>query len=779
MSRPISKYTPWLVVPIFLIILVRLLHFSPAKISIPGMGQAITLGIYFLFSLILIVLTYKFDRSFFKYGFGLSLSSILLVVIASWQGYGWLRAMALFTLAPAGLLLLLIYLIQTLRSQQHYEQQLNASEDRFQLIFENARDAIFIESLDGKILDANQAACQMFGYSKAEMLQLSVIDLVPTEAHEKIPDLHPTVLPNGKFFLSEVYNLHKSGKKFFVEVSANRIQIGNTEVVVAIVRDISLRKKNERSLLLTNQRLRLFNHISLLIHEHRNAQKLIKTVAQDISRWLKSSACVVFLPETRGGRLMRVCAQQFPPDFPTVLSMNQLNKLFDGNWMRVKYFADLSAPELQQRWGKFELARELEQAQLHTLLLLPFYSQKRLIALAVIGNVKSKIHRPDYQLLQTICNHVGVAIENIILYRETRGWALELESRVKQRTAELVKSEDQFRQMVESIKDGFFTIDQNLILTYWNSGFEMTTGRSREELQNRHLFEAWPGLPQAEVSQIIRQVIDFRQFQTLQFFDLNERISGWFSVRFYPWEKGIAVFYDDISMQKQAEEALKAANEDLQAFAYSVSHDLRTPLRAIDGFAKMLGDDLPQNLEPKLWHYLDRIRNGVQNLNYLLNDLLIFSRVTRQEPRRYEVDTNNVIHNLVHEIRETEPGRNIEFRITKLPTVNADLHLIEILFRNLISNAAKFTRPRELAIIEIGSITEPEKSVLFVKDNGIGFDMKNHDRIFGVFQRLHSTDAFEGSGIGLATVKRIIEKYGGKIWAESKEGEGATFFFYI
>jgi PAS domain S-box-containing protein len=775
-----SKYGRWLVLPLSLTILFWILVFDRENLHIGGLGQAITLGIFFLFSLVLIVILLKLKFSFFIYGFALLILSIFMTLMASlWQSLDWLRTIAFFTLTPAGFVLMFIHLVQTSRKQQQFLQQLDASEDRFRLVFENAKDAIFIEQLDGKILAANQAACELFGYSKEEMLQLSVFDLVPAEVHEKIPDLRPASRPNGKFFLEEVYNLHKSGKKISVEVSANRIFIGGTEVVVAIVRDISERKKNERSLLLTNRRLRLFNRISLLIHEHRNAQRLLQTVTHDISRWLKGSAHLTFLPEETRGVMSLVSQEHFPPDFPATLSLNLLNKLFSGNLIHVKFYPDLTAPELQQPIGKFDLAASLKQEHIHSLLLLPFYSQKRLIALAIIGNLKFKIRNQDLQLLQTICNHVGVAIENINLYRETRGWALELESRVEQRTTELMKSENQFRQMVESIKDGFFTTDQNLNLTYWNSGFELTTGRSGEIIKNKNLFEVWSGLPQNEVTKIIRQVNELRQFQTLQFFCQDERMSAWFSVRFYPWEEGIAVFYDNITNQKQAEEALKAANEDLQSFAYSVSHDLRTPLRAIDGFAKMLADELPQNLDPTLWHYLDRIRSGAKNLNFLINDLLVFSRVTRQEPRRYEIDTRDVFANLIQEVHEQEPERKIEFQLGILPVVNCDIHLFEILGRNLISNAAKFSRPRDRAVIEIGSYPEQGKDIIFIKDNGVGFDMKYHDRIFGVFQRLHTTEAFEGTGIGLATVKRIVEKYGGKIWAESTDGHGATFFFYL
>lgn len=772
-----SKYIRWLVLPLLLIILSWIVIVNRKAGNFLGVGQTITIGIYFVLSIFLIIITIKLKLTYFYHGFSFILFSIFLFLISSiWPGPEWLRTIAFMVLLPVGLILILIDLILVFHKQENFIQQMNATEDRFHLIFENARDAIFIEDLDGKILEVNQAACDMFGYSKAEFSKLSVHDLVPLEAYEKIPDLHPSAKPNGKFYLREVFNLHKSGQKIPVEVSANRIQLSGKSVVVAIVRDISERKKNEKSLIVTNHRLRLFNQISLLIHKFRDVEKLLVAVSHDLKTWLKGSAFVAFLADEALGVMSRVQQENFPDDFPHTLSMNVLNKLFSGDVIKVQYFSNLATKKMMD---EFDLFTESSRENIHSLILLPLYAQEKLVALTIVGSLKYKIRKDDLSLLQTICNHIGVAIENINLYCETRGWALELESRVKQRTLELGRSEKRFRQMVESIKDGFFTIDQQQTLTYWNSGFEQTTGLSREQIKNKPLFEVWPDLPRNEVTKIIQQVNQTRQFQALQFSIADTTDSEWLSLRFYPWEEGIAVFYDNITEQKKFEAALKTANEDLQSFAYSVSHDLRAPLRAIDGFAKVLSDELPKGLDETLWHYLDRIRSGAKNLNALINDLLVFSRVTRQEARRYEINTREVFENLIQEIRELEPERNIEFNLGALPVVKCDLHLFETLCRNLISNAVKFTRPRKKAVIEIGSLPDQTQHIIFIKDNGVGFEMKYQDRIFGVFQRLHQSDEFEGTGIGLATVKRIVEKYGGQIWAESAENEGTTFFFYL
>jgi len=220
---------------------------------------------------------------------------------------------------------------------------------------------------------------------------------------------------------------------------------------------------------------------------------------------------------------------------------------------------------------------------------------------------------------------------------------------------------------------------------------------------------------------------------------------------------------------------LIALNRELESFSYSVSHDLRAPLRQIDGFSKIILEDA-ESLSPSLRDCLHQIRMGTKHMGQLVDDLLNLSRLGRQELIRQEVNLKALTESAISEIERETQGRPIQWRVDDFPNVECDSSLIRQVFRNLLSNAVKFTRSRNPAIIEIGKEVRPKGLVLFVRDNGVGFDMRYADKLFGVFQRLHLQDEFEGTGIGLAVVQRIILKHGGKIWAEAEPDRGATFF---
>ncbi len=224
---------------------------------------------------------------------------------------------------------------------------------------------------------------------------------------------------------------------------------------------------------------------------------------------------------------------------------------------------------------------------------------------------------------------------------------------------------------------------------------------------------------------------------------------------------------------------LQAANEELEAFAYSVSHDLRAPLRAIGGFSTALLEDCAQQLDDTGRDYLDRIVAAVGRMDHLIDDLLRLSRLTRTEMQRSWVDLSDLAHELAEELQESDPGRTAEFVVAPDVHAVADPSLIRVALGNLLNNAWKFTGKEPSARIEFGASGRGNELVYYVRDNGSGFDMTYADKLFGVFQRLHGPREFPGSGIGLATVQRIIHRHGGRVWAEGVPSEGATFFFTL
>ncbi|WP_279338526.1 sensor histidine kinase [Hydrogenophaga taeniospiralis] len=226
--------------------------------------------------------------------------------------------------------------------------------------------------------------------------------------------------------------------------------------------------------------------------------------------------------------------------------------------------------------------------------------------------------------------------------------------------------------------------------------------------------------------------------------------------------------------------ALEQANKELESFAYSVSHDLRAPLRHIDGFLALLKESVEPSLDDQSLHYMSTIADAARRMSTLIDDLLAFSRMGRQDMSKTPVDLNALVADVIRGLAPEAAGRDIDWRIADLPVVAGDRAMLRIVLFNLISNALKYTSKRPQARIEIGTQPgEAGETVVFVRDNGAGFDMRFKDKLFGVFQRLHRVDEFEGTGIGLANVARIIARHGGKVWAQGQVDQGATFSFAL
>jgi PAS domain S-box-containing protein len=350
--------------------------------------------------------------------------------------------------------------------------------------------------------------------------------------------------------------------------------------------------------------------------------------------------------------------------------------------------------------------------------------------------------------------------------------------------------------IVESSDDAIIGKDLNGIIVSWNEGAERMFGYAADEAIGRKVSLIYPPEHEADEIEIMDRLKrgEIEHKETVRIAKSGTRVDVLVTISpikdRFGRVVGASKIARDITARKRAEEQvqmlnqelsdriaeLAASNKELEAFSYSVAHDLRAPLRQINGFSKILLEDA-EGLAPDTRDCLDQVRMGTQHMGQLVDDLLNFSGLGRQELIRHEVNLKALTESAISEIEREAGERPIQWRVGDLPHVKCDSSLMRQVLRNLPSNAAKFSRTRNPAVIEVGKELRNEGLVLFVRDNGVGFDMRYADKLFGVFQRLHLQEEFEGTGVGLAVVRRITLKHGGRIWAESSPDQGGAFFF--
>jgi PAS domain S-box-containing protein len=635
--------------------------------------------------------------------------------------------------------------------------------ERLAAAVESSNDAIISRTLDGRITAWNPGAEKLFGYSSLEALGKPMQMLVPQERVNEESDALARIGRGERVDYFETVRVRKDGSNVDVSVTILPIKDSTGAIVGAskIARDIGGRKRTEQAL----------HELSKILDL---AQVLVCDMESHIVLWnLGSEKLYGFTKEDAAGRISHeLLHTEFPEPLEHIEEQLQHTGTWEGELVHRKRDGGrivVSSLWVLHRDAKGKPARILE----------------------VNSDITAR-KKAEEQLAR-------LAVE---LARQAKELAL---SREALETQTLM-----LQSVLGGMAEGLVAADEEGSFVLWNAAAERILGMGATNMDPQEWSEHY-GLFLADTTTpfptdqlpLVRALRG--EVSTAEMFLRNRVLveGSWIEVSGSPRKDkdgvlcGGVVAFRDVTQRKADEREIKKlndelerrvgertaqleiANKELEAFSYSVSHDLRAPLRHISGFSQLLMEEFGSTLAPSAQQYLERIQAGAQKMGVLVDELLNLARVGRHALRLQPTGLNAIIAEAIAILQPDCEGRQVEWIIADLPTVACDPVLVKQIFQNLLANALKFTRPRARAVIEISHNEEDGQSVFMVRDNGVGFNMKYIDKLFGVFQRLHRAEEFEGTGIGLVTVQRIVRKHGGQVWAEGELDKGAAFYFTL
>jgi PAS domain S-box-containing protein len=678
-------------------------------------------------------------------------------------------------------------------------ESLRHSEMLLRSLVETTTDIFAIVDSRGIIQYTNPAVGQVMGYTGTELVGSSGWDLVDPDDLERTKAFFYAVdFPKDSFTPSiEIRVQFKDGARHWMEVNARAVVDPAGRRVVAVnLRDISAGKRVEQTLQQRVEELAALQATVLDLSVQQDLLSLLNTIVERIMTLLNAPCGFIYLYDARANDLELAVEVGFDVPKGTRLRMGE------GMAGRVAVSRQPLIVDDYTQWQ--ERSQVYAGSPYRAVVEAPMLSGGQLIG--VMGATET-VHttrtysEADARILSIFAGQAANAVYNARLFQ---GLQQELAERVKAQEL-LRESEARFRGIYENSTVGMYrsTPDGRILLSNQALmkmlGFESFEPHLRRNLELEGI-EA--GYDRGKFIERIESAGELHGLESTWTRRDGSVIFIQESARAIRDPSGTVLYYEgtvvDITERKLAEDEvrrlndelelrvqdrtaqLQAANKELESFSYSVSHDLRAPLRAIDGFSHIIQEDYADSLPSGVNRLLNSIRANTRQMSRLIDDLLKFSRMGRQPLNKQIVEPLKLVQQALEILSQEQQDRQVEIEITDLALCQGDPGLLLQVWINLISNAIKYTRPRETALIQIGSQPDENgKTIYSIRDNGVGFDMEYAGKLFGVFQRLHNVDEFEGSGVGLALVQQIIMRHGGRIWADSKPGQGASFHFTL